>query len=65
MMPIMSGWELRSWMLRDPSIASIPTIVITADAKSVASSVDLQAKACLPKPFELQQLLELLALDAP
>jgi CheY-like chemotaxis protein len=60
MMPVMSGWELRKWMLRDPSIASIPTIVITGDAKLEGSQDSLQAKAYVAKPFELQQILDLL-----
>jgi CheY-like chemotaxis protein len=60
MMPVMSGWELRHWMLRNPELASIPTIIITGDKKSMESNADLHATACLSKPFELQQLFNLL-----
>lgn len=60
MMPVMSGWELRSWMLCNPELAAIPTIVLTGDKKSMESNADLHAKACLAKPFELQQLFNLL-----
>lgn len=30
-MPIMDGWQFRTEQLRDPSLASIPVIVISAD----------------------------------
>jgi CheY-like chemotaxis protein len=60
MMPVMSGRELRNWMLRNPAIASIPTIVITGDMKSVESIIDLHPEGCLSKPFEFKQLLKLL-----
>ena len=60
MMPVMSGWELRDWMLHTPEFSSIPTIILTGDKKSMESNDILSAKACLAKPFDLQQLLSLL-----
>jgi CheY-like chemotaxis protein len=59
MMPVMSGWELREQMLRDPAIASIPTIVITGDKKSSQCAEGLHAVALLAKPFEPDALLAL------
>ena len=47
MMPVMNGWELRKRMLGDPSMAAIPTIVITGDPKATQRSSSLAATAYL------------------
>ena len=65
MMPVMSGWELREQMLRDPQIASIRTIVITGDTKSSRCAESLGAVARLAKPFEPDDLLALLDAAEP
>ena len=57
MMPVMTGWELRELMLRDPTLASIPTVVISGDTKAVQRTADLHVAAFLAKPFELDDLL--------
>src|SRR5712691_6808566 len=31
MMPVMNGWEFRTHLLSDPTLASIPVVVVTAD----------------------------------
>lgn len=61
MMPVMSGWELRERMLRDPTMADIPTIVITGDTRASQRTAQLQAKACITKPFEINDLLAMIA----
>jgi CheY-like chemotaxis protein len=65
MMPVMSGWELREQMLRDPSMAAIPTIVITGDTRASQRTAQLQAAACIAKPFEISDLLAAVAEAAP
>jgi CheY-like chemotaxis protein len=55
MMPGMNGWDFRAAQLRDPSIASIPVVVLSALGR--VSTID--ALAFLPKPFGLNDLLEL------
>ncbi len=55
MMPVMTGWEFRDEQLRDPAVASVPVIVISA----ARSPAPIQASAYLPKPFDLDHLLEL------
>lgn len=57
MMPVMTGWELRERMLRDPALATIPTVVISGDARAVTRAAGLQLTAFLAKPFELDDLL--------
>ena len=65
MMPVMSGWELREQMLRDPAMAAIPTIVITGDTRATQRTAQLQAAACIAKPFEISELLAAVAEAAP
>lgn len=51
-MPVMTGWELRRELLRDPELAGVPVLV--------ASSADpgaLAADPCLPKPYGGAELL--------
>ncbi len=57
MMPVMNGWEFRDAQKRDPSLAGIPVIVISA-----ATTRDpIDADAFLPKPFDAARLLDLVA----
>lgn len=65
MMPVMSGWEMREQMLRDPAMADIPTIVITGDTRASQRTAQLQATACIAKPFEISDLLAVVAEAAP
>jgi CheY-like chemotaxis protein len=57
MMPSMNGWEFREAQLKDPRLARIPVIVISA--ATLREPID--AEEFLPKPFEPSQLLELVA----
>jgi CheY-like chemotaxis protein len=60
MMPVMSGWELREEMLRDPAVASIPTIVMTGDRSWSQKAERLHAAASLAKPFEAEEMFSVL-----
>jgi len=55
MMPGMNGWEFRLAQLRDPAICEIPVVVLSALGR--VSNID--ALAFLPKPFGLDDLLDL------
>jgi CheY-like chemotaxis protein len=55
MMPVMTGWEFRDEQLRDATVADVPVIVISA----ARSPAPIDAAAYLPKPFDLDRLLEL------
>jgi CheY-like chemotaxis protein len=55
MMPIMNGWQFREAQARDPQLADIPVIVMTATRQY---DPELFA-ACevMPKPLQLERLL--------
>ena len=57
MMPVMNGWDFRQEQLRDEILASIPTIVITADGRADQKSADLKTDGFLRKPVHPDQLI--------
>lgn len=57
-MPVMDGWELRKRMVADPRLASLPVIVVTADANARKRAEQAQAVQFLTKPIEPSVLLE-------
>jgi CheY-like chemotaxis protein len=59
MMPVMDGWAFRAAQRRDPRLAAIPTIVLTASATGI------DAEHVLKKPVSLDQLLAALAGFSP
>jgi len=52
MMPVMSGWEFREAQLRDPELADIPVLVVTAFEES------LDGTELLRKPFLVEDVLD-------
>jgi CheY-like chemotaxis protein len=58
MMPVMDGWEFRRHQQADPRWKTIPVVVITAAGKYGANSI--AAERVLPKPLQLEQVLEAL-----
>jgi CheY-like chemotaxis protein len=58
MMPVMDGWEFRTAQRGDPRYSDIPVVVLSADAESTTSLARLDPSAYLPKPFELDRLLD-------
>jgi CheY-like chemotaxis protein len=65
MMPVMDGWAFRAAQRSDPRYADIPVVVLSADAASEGSLGRLDPAAFLPKPFELDQLLDLVGRYCP
>jgi CheY-like chemotaxis protein len=57
MMPVMDGWAFRAEQLRDPLLAEIPVVVLTADGSAAARSAVLEVAGALRKPVELLTLL--------
>ena len=60
MMPVMDGWDLRTEQLRDPELAAIPVLIVTAAGFSL-ESVTAQFGATIgfvPKPPMPELLLE-------
>jgi CheY-like chemotaxis protein len=60
-MPVMDGWAFRAAQQRDPRLARIPTIVLSASLHSDGRRFDGPAPvAALAKPFDLSRLLDAL-----
>jgi CheY-like chemotaxis protein len=57
MMPVMNGYEFREEQLKDPSIASIPVIVITADGRAREKAAELGSDRYFQKPLVPGELL--------
>jgi CheY-like chemotaxis protein len=53
-MPVLDGEQFRQEQLRDPSIASIPVIVVSA----ASAALGINAVHHIRKPFEVQELLD-------
>ena len=60
-MPMMNGWAFRDEQLRDPSLAAIPVVVISADAGTSQKAAALGAVDAMVKPIEFDRLLETVA----
>ncbi len=54
-LPTMTGWEFRVAQKKDPEIASIPVLIISADLSAQAEAID--ADGFLPKPFGLDTFI--------
>jgi len=57
MMPVMNGYEFREEQLKDPSIASIPIIVMTADGRAPEKAAQLGSDRYFQKPLAPRELL--------
>jgi CheY-like chemotaxis protein len=58
-MPNMNGWTFRAEQLRDPGLATIPIVVVSADARIDQNAVQLGAIAHLQKPIDMDALVSL------
>jgi len=53
MMPVMDGWQFRAEQLKDPALAGIPVVVMSATPDD-----ELPAAARVQKPFGIETLLD-------
>jgi CheY-like chemotaxis protein len=60
-MPVMNGWEFRAEQLKDPALAQVPVLVLTADHAAAKGAAGLAAVGCFTKPIEMDRLLEQVA----
>ena len=60
-MPVMNGWAFRAEQLRDPKLASIPVVVVSADSMVGKRAADLGAAGYVGKPIDFDRLLALVA----
>jgi CheY-like chemotaxis protein len=56
-MPVMNGWEFREEQLRDPTIAGIPVVIVSADRTARQKASQLRAIDYMVKPIEFSALL--------
>jgi CheY-like chemotaxis protein len=56
MMPVMNGWEFLEAVKDDVALATIPVVAVTAFGDRVK---DIEVRAVVKKPFELDALLRL------
>lgn len=61
-MPVMNGWAFLGEQSRDPAVAGIPVVVITADPAAARAASEQRVAAALTKPLNHRRLLELVAL---
>ena len=59
MMPVMDGWQFLEAMRADPATADIPVVLITAVYDARGTQRQTGAKAVLTKPFDIDQLGDL------
>ncbi len=57
MMPVMDGWQFRREQKKDPALARIPLVVITASGNR---TVMIDADELVMKPFETDKLFDIL-----
>ncbi|AKF07375.1 response regulator [Sandaracinus amylolyticus] len=58
MMPVMNGWQFREEMEREPALASIPVVLVSALDPGTERTASIAAAGFLHKPFELDELLD-------
>jgi CheY-like chemotaxis protein len=55
MMPVMDGWTFREEILKDPSLAAIPVVVMTASSPGRVQRITYQA--ILYKPLQMDSVV--------
>jgi CheY-like chemotaxis protein len=56
MMPVMNGWQFREEQKKDPRLAAIPVVVLSADS-SLRDKAGLFGGKYLSKPVNIESLL--------
>jgi chemosensory pili system protein ChpA (sensor histidine kinase/response regulator) len=65
MMPVMDGRELLHHIRGEANWASLPVVIMSAARDAPLLADEMDAQAFLPKPFELDNVLELVNQLAP
>ena len=59
-MPGMSGWDLWSWMQREPTTAGVPVVMISGEGYPRAEAQSRGVLDVLLKPVDVDQVLSLI-----
>jgi len=59
-MPEMNGWEFRAEQMKDPDLAAIPVLIISADSAAAKRAITPGVVAAMTKPVEFPRLLEVI-----
>jgi CheY-like chemotaxis protein len=65
MMPVMDGWQFRVEQRRDPKLADIPVIVISADGSVTERLRTMGVSGFLKKPVAFDDLMTLVRRHCP
>lgn len=57
MMPVMDGWEFCAHQRRDPRLAHVPVLVLSASADVERAAAELGTQGYLRKPMDIDALL--------
>ena len=58
MMPVMDGYEFMDEKRKDPSLSSIPVVIMSAEGRSKKDNIPGEIKDYLHKPMDIDVLLE-------
>jgi DNA-binding response OmpR family regulator len=58
MMPVMSGEQFRCAQLKDPSLARVPVVCISAMYDARERAKHIKAAACINKPFDILEVVD-------
>jgi CheY-like chemotaxis protein len=60
-MPVMNGFEFRAEQLRDPALANVPVVVVSADVGTIEKAAALGAVDSIVKPIDFGRLRQTIA----
>jgi two-component system, chemotaxis family, chemotaxis protein CheY len=61
MMPEMDGWQVRQWLLRSPSLAAVPVVLVSGVADVDEAARTMSVIDYLRKPVDFDKLYHLLS----
>jgi CheY-like chemotaxis protein len=60
-MPRMNGWVFREEQMKDPKLAAIPVVVMSADPAAARQAANLGVAAAMSKPLDFDRLAQVVA----
>jgi CheY-like chemotaxis protein len=60
-MPRMNGWTFRQEQVKDPALASIPVLVVSADPAAARQAQSLGVVAAMTKPLDFRRFVDVIS----